>query len=107
MKRETIVTVVLTAFLAVGPLMYAQHDDDQGPPSPPAPSDVLGPQLIAWSELQEPKPLSQPIPQSNKTLQPPDQQRPQTANSSKEQSPAPKSPASQDVKDRNVKDRRN
>jgi hypothetical protein len=107
MKRETIVTIVLTAFLAVGPLMYAQGDDDQGPPASPAPSDVLGPQLIAWSELQEPKPLSQPMPLSDQTLQLPDQQRAQTANSSKEQSPVPKSPASQDVKDRNVKDRRN
>jgi len=107
MKRETILTVVLTAFLAVGPLMYAQDDHDLGPPSPPAPSDVLGPQLIAWSELQEPKPLSQPTPLSGQTPQLPDQQRARTANSSQEQSPAPKPPVSQDVKDSNVKDGRN
>jgi hypothetical protein len=59
--------------LAVSPLVFAQ---DAAPQSkPPLPPDVLGPQLVAWSQLQKPRPVPQPLP-------PPDQP-------SQQQSPAP------------------
>ncbi|HZW92492.1 MAG TPA: hypothetical protein VFF64_05930 [Candidatus Eremiobacteraceae bacterium] len=87
MKRETILAIVLVALLAAVPVMFAQDqdDDDHGRPAPPAPSDVIGPQLIAWSELQEPQPVSARTPPSDQTKPQPNQQPVQTADSSKEQ----------------------
>jgi Protein of unknown function (DUF5818) len=40
---------------AIAPLMLAQ--DPQSHPSPVLPSNILGPQLIVWSQLQKPEPL--------------------------------------------------
>ncbi len=34
-------------------------------PSPELPASVLGPQLIVWSQLQQPTPVPQPLPRSN------------------------------------------
>jgi hypothetical protein len=34
-------------------------------PSPELPASVLGPQLIVWSQLQQPTPVPQPLPGSN------------------------------------------
>jgi hypothetical protein len=101
MKRETILAIVLMALLAAVPVMFAQNrdDDDQGRPAPPARSDVIGPQLVAWSDLQEPQPVSAHTPPSDQTRPQPTQQPVQTANSSKEQSPAANSSVSQNVKD--------
>jgi hypothetical protein len=103
MKRETILAIVLTALLTAVPVMFAQDqdqdDDDQARPAPPAPSDVIGPRLIAWSELQEPQPVSARMPRSDQTKPQPNQQPVQTANSSKEQAPAADSSVSQNVKD--------
>ena len=100
MKRETTLAIVLAALLTAVPVMFAQYQgDDQGRPAPPAPSDVIGTQLIAWSELQEPQPVSVRTPPSDQTkLSQPNQQPVQTANSSKEQAPVPDSPVSQNVK---------
>jgi hypothetical protein len=43
---------------ATVPLMFAQNPQ----PGPVPPLQPLGPQLIAWSVLQEPQPLAQPLP---------------------------------------------
>jgi len=101
MKRETILAIVLTALLTPVLAMFAQNrdDDDQGRPVPPARSDVIGPQLVAWSELQEPQPVSARTPLSDQTKPQPNQQPVQTANSSKEQASAANSSVSQNVKD--------
>jgi hypothetical protein len=51
--------------LSLTPLMLAQEMQSQ--PGPTLPSDIVGPQLIAWSQQQEPHRVPQPLP---------DQQRP-------------------------------
>jgi hypothetical protein len=56
MKRGTKVLGALPLFLAVAPLIVSQDFRSQ----PTAPSDILGPQLIAWSQLQKPQPVRQP-----------------------------------------------
>ena len=58
MKRATTLTSLLTTFgvlSALAPLMLAQ--DVQSQPSPALPTNILGPQLIVWSQLQKPQPL--------------------------------------------------
>ena len=52
MKRETGSFAALIFLLTTGPLMFSQ-----GKPSPALPSDILGPQLIAWSQVQKPQPV--------------------------------------------------
>src|SRR5439155_20695035 len=56
MKRQvcTVSLFVLLAFSTV----IAQQDGPKGD-NPLPEAQVLGPQLIAWSEMQEPKPLQQ------------------------------------------------
>ena len=85
MKRQvcTVSLFVLLAFSAViaqqdGPKQDGPKDDN---PLPEA--QVLGPQLIAWSELQEPKPLQQspsqaPTPEPRPETAPPQQPTPST-----------------------------
>src|SRR5258708_38366284 len=54
---------LLTAFgflSASAPLLLAQ--DLQSQPSPVPPSNIVGPQLIVWSQLQKPQPVPQPLP---------------------------------------------
>jgi hypothetical protein len=58
LTRATTLTRLLTTFgvlSAIAPLMLAQ--DPQSHPSPVLPSNILGPQLIVWSQLQKPEPL--------------------------------------------------
>jgi hypothetical protein len=57
MKRKTSFLAMVSVFLAATPLMFAQ--DLPGPTNPVLPSDFLGPQLIAWSQLQKPLPVLQ------------------------------------------------
>jgi hypothetical protein len=47
--------------------MFAQTPQSQ--PRPGLPSDILGPQLIAWSQLQQPQPVAQPLPLSDQSDQ--------------------------------------
>jgi hypothetical protein len=57
-KQATTLTSLLTIFgvlSAIAPLMLAQ--DVQSQPIPVLPSNILGPQLIVWSQLQKPQPL--------------------------------------------------
>ncbi|MGB7602649.1 MAG: hypothetical protein WBM24_20270 [Candidatus Sulfotelmatobacter sp.] len=59
MRRETRLFLTLGLLSAIAPPIFAQ--DLQGPPDPVPPSNVIvGPQLIAWSELQKPQPVERP-----------------------------------------------
>ena len=59
MKRETSLFLTLGLLSAIAPPIFAQ--DLQGRPDPVPPSNVIvGPQLIAWSELQKPQPVERP-----------------------------------------------
>jgi hypothetical protein len=69
MKHEAGSFQILLFVLATLPLMFAQGVKTQ--PSPGLPSNILAPQLIAWSQLQRP----QPVPQPGQTqVAPPEQQ---------------------------------
>lgn len=48
----------------------------------PLPSDIYGPQLIAWSEMQKPQPMPQPLPPPDRPIQPSDPQPAQQATQS-------------------------
>jgi hypothetical protein len=61
------------------PLAFAQ---DVKPD--PLPSEILGPQLIAWSQFQKPQPVPQPLPPPDKDAQAP----PQDQNPAQAQPPA-------------------
>jgi hypothetical protein len=52
--------------------MFGQGPQPQ--PRPALPPDILGPQLIAWSQLQKPLPVPQPLPPPDRPTQQPDQQ---------------------------------
>jgi hypothetical protein len=81
MKRETSFLAVLVLLYASVPPIFAQ--DLQSQPGLAPPSDILGPQLIVWSQVQKP----QPVPQSLPPLDRPMQQPTQSANPS-DQEPA-------------------
>jgi hypothetical protein len=55
MKRATRILANTFLIVAITPAIAAQHVT-QPSPAPPS-SDVLGPQLVAWSALQKPQPL--------------------------------------------------
>jgi len=78
MRRKTSLLATLWFVWAIGPCMFAQ--DLQTQPSPALPSDILGPQLIAWSQLQKPQPVPQPLPPPDRPIQQPDRQAAQGAN---------------------------
>jgi hypothetical protein len=85
MKRWTILTS-LCVLLVIG-LSFAQ---EQSPGKPaPGQSEVLGPQLIAWSEMQKP----QPVPQQPQPIPAPDAKADQPA-------PAPYSKSDPKVQDK-------
>jgi hypothetical protein len=97
MKRETSLLAMLICLLGTVPPMLAQ--DLRGQPSPALPSDILGPQLIAWSQLQKPQPVPQPLP-------PPERPIPQTAQQAQPSNPPaqPQPPAPQTFTGTIVKD---
>ena len=69
MKRETgsfaaLVFLLTTGLLTTGPSMFSQ-----GKPSPALPSEILGPQLIAWSQVQKPQPVTEPLPPRDRPVQ--------------------------------------
>ena len=51
-KTELVATLVL---LVLTPLLFAQ----EAPPT--LPSDIVGPQLITWSQQQKPQPVPEPL----------------------------------------------
>jgi len=98
MKRKTGLLATVLFFLAVCPIVSSQ--DLQSQPSPLLPSEILGPQLIAWSQLQKPQPVPLPLPQTaaQKAVQQPGQ--PATASDPQQQ----QSPAAQSLTGTIVKD---
>jgi uncharacterized protein DUF5818 len=70
MKREAGVLSALAFLFVTVPLMFTQ--DPRSQPSPALPSDILGPQLIVWSQAQKPQPVPQPLPVAERAV--PDQQ---------------------------------
>jgi hypothetical protein len=62
MKRETSLFLTLGLLSAIAPPIFAQ--DLQGQPDPAPPPSIIGPQLIAWSELKKPQPIMHPKPAS-------------------------------------------
>jgi hypothetical protein len=91
MKRRTSLVSILM-FLSTWPAMLAQ--DIKSQPSPVLPSDILGLQLIAWSQMQKPQPIPQPMPSPGRPSQQAEQQPP----------PQPPSPAAQTFTGTIVKD---
>jgi hypothetical protein len=76
MRRTSFCIAALLAFTTFGFAQEARR------PEPTLPAEVLGPQLIAWSEFQKPHPVAQPLPPSEATGQPLREQQ------SQEQGPA-------------------
>lgn len=73
------------SLLLLSPFLGAQQVVQQ--PNPQLPPSVLGPQLVAWSELQKPHPIPQPVPPP--LPDPPAQQQPpQSAGSQDQQQPS-------------------
>jgi len=72
MKRETSLASLLLFFFCAISLVSAQ--DVQSHASPVLPSDILGPQLIAWSQTQKPQPIPQPLPPPARPATQPDPQ---------------------------------
>jgi hypothetical protein len=72
-KRETSPLATLVFLMVTLPLMFAQ--DPQTQPSPALTSDTLGPQLIAWSQLQKPQPVPQLMLRPDRPVQQPDVHR--------------------------------
>ena len=91
MKRRTSLVSTLMFLTATWPAMLAQ--DIKSQPSPVLPSDILGPQLIAWSQMQKPQPIPQPMTSPGRPSQQAEQQPPQ-----------PPSPAAQTFTGTIVKD---
>lgn len=79
MKRRTSLLATLVFLSAIIPASLGQ--DLRSQPSPVLPSEILGPQLIAWSQLQKPQPVPQPLPPPDRPMQQqPEQQPSQSAN---------------------------
>jgi hypothetical protein len=60
-------TAVVLVSMACATLIMAQSATQ---PRPVSPGEVLGPQLIAWSQLQKPQPVPQPTSQPDELAQP-------------------------------------
>jgi outer membrane biosynthesis protein TonB len=86
MRKANILTTAALFLLA--PLAFTQDSALQ--PSPVLPGDILGPQLIVWSQAQKPQPVPQPLPPPESSAQQPanqpDQQQPGEPVSSQSQS---------------------
>lgn len=66
MKRETSLLSALAFLLVTVPLMFTQ--DPRNQPSPALPADILGPQLVVWSQAQKPQPVPQPLPAADRPV---------------------------------------
>jgi hypothetical protein len=82
MKGATGSFATLIFLLTSGPLMFSQ-----GKPSPALPSDVLGPQLIAWSQVQKPQPVTEPHPPPDQPVQQSERQPGQPDNTPSQEGP--------------------
>jgi hypothetical protein len=72
MKRENRLVVAMLVFV-LGTVSWNSSQDLRSRRSPEPPTDILGPQLIAWSEMQRPQPVPQPLPPPDRPLKQPDQ----------------------------------
>ncbi len=97
MKREIKVAALIFLF-ATAPLMFSQ--DLQGKPSPVLPSEILGPQLIAWSQMQKPQPVQEPVLPSDQLVQ---KREAQSANQPAQETPQ-QEPAAQTLTGTIIKD---
>jgi hypothetical protein len=73
MRKLCVWTTGVLTFLASG-LAFSQQQAAQEP----LPTSVLGPQLVAWSQVQQPHPTPAPLPQnqSENNVLPVEQQQP-------------------------------
>ncbi len=60
MKQKATILATAAFLLIMAGSMLAQGV--QSEPAPALPSSVLGPDLIAWSQMQTPRPVPQPLP---------------------------------------------
>lgn len=81
---------ITAAVVALSPLAFSQ---DAPKPAPVLPADIIGPQLIMWSELQKPQPVPQPMPPSDKPDQQDQQQQPPSQQTPGQPAPATSSQA--------------
>ena len=95
MKRRTSLISALIVLSATLPALLAQ--DPKSQLTPILPSEILGPQLVAWSQMQKPQPIPQPMPSPDRPLQQAEQQPAQS-------NPAQPSPAAQTFTGTIVKD---
>ena len=72
-KQKTTILATTGLLLILAGCMFAQGV--QSEPAPALPSSVLGPDLIAWSQMQTPRPVPQPLPPDQN---PPAPQQPTT-----------------------------
>src|SRR5258708_38886918 len=100
MQRVTRVFAGLLFVLAMIPMMFSQGHNQ---PKPAMPSGILGPQLIAWSQVQKPQPVSQPLPVSDRSVEQLTQDRGQ-ATSATSQEPPRQPPTAQTLTGTIVKD---
>lgn len=97
-KRETGILAILILLTASIPWASAQDREIQ--PSPALPADIVGPQLIAWSQLQKPQPIPQPVPPPDRPIEQPDQAQSQSVHPPAQ----PQAPAAQTFSGTIVKD---
>src|SRR5579863_1414394 len=98
MKRETCLLAAVVLVLGTAPLVCAQDAQSQ------LPFSVLGPQLIAWSQLQKPEPVPQPLPPPDRPVQQPDQPASQESAQPATPQAQPQPPAAQTFTGTIVKD---
>ena len=82
MNGETGSFAALMFLLTTGPLMFSQ-----GKPSPAIPPETLGPQLIAWSQMQKPQPVTEPLPPPDRPVEQSERQPGQPANTPSQDGP--------------------
>ena len=99
MKRETRLLAALV--FALGTVLLTSAQDSRSQPNPVLPPDILGPQLIAWSQLQKPEPVPQPLPPPDRPVQQPNQHAEQQPANPQAQ---PQQPATQTFTGTIVKD---
>jgi Protein of unknown function (DUF5818) len=104
-SRET--SALATVAFLMGLVASAFGQVPQIQPRPALPANVLGPQLIMWSQLQQPRPMPQPLPdppEQQPEQQPAQQQAGQSSNSQAEQQPAAQTFTGTIMKDGSKKD---
>jgi Protein of unknown function (DUF5818) len=86
MKNTVLLAAALSAFSS-----YALAQQTIQQINPTFPADVLGPELIAWSELQKPQPMPQPLPPPERA----DQSQPAQSQPAQSQAQQPQEAADQ------------